>query len=183
MSSKVASEQPGLSLASLFETLSSALPPGWILREEKEQDLPFLSELYASTREDELAPIPWSDEEKKAFLADQFRLQHQHYRLHYATAGFWVICIESIPVGRIYLHLSDDEVRLMDIALMTGKRGLGVGSNLIKALQAKAEECAHSIGLHVEPSNPAMRLYGRLGFVKQEQRGAYWFMTWKSQPG
>ncbi len=183
MSSKVASEQPGLSLASLYETLSSALPSGWKLREEQEQDLPFLSQLYASTREDELAPVPWSAEEKKAFLADQFQLQHQHYRLHYANAGFWVIYIESVPVGRIYLHLSDDEVRLMDIALITGKRGLGIGSHLIKVLQAEAAEYAHSISLHVEPSNPAIRLYSRLGFVKQEQRGAYWFMTWKSQPG
>jgi len=35
--------------------------------------------------------------------------------------------------------------------------------------------------LHVEPDNPAQRLYQRLGFRLIENRGVYDFLGWKSQ--
>jgi hypothetical protein len=45
-------------------TLPAALvSQGFALRPETDADIPFLMRLYASTRADELAPIPWTDEQ------------------------------------------------------------------------------------------------------------------------
>ena len=38
------------------------------------------------------------------------------------------------------------------------------------------------VRLHVEPSNPARRLYERLGFTRIADQGLYWLMEW-SPPG
>lgn len=50
-----------------------------------------MARLYASTRIGELAPVPWPEEIKQAFLHSQFELQHAHYRKHYHHAEFLVI--------------------------------------------------------------------------------------------
>ena len=50
------------------------------LRPIRDEDRPFLERLYASTRDEELRPVPWSDAQKTAFLASQYALQHAHYQ-------------------------------------------------------------------------------------------------------
>lgn len=164
--------------SSIEEALRAALPDGWRLREETDHDLPFLLSLYASTRQDELSAVPWSDAQKADFLSQQFHLQRQHYRRHYAEAGFWLLERDGQPAGRLYVHGSATELRLMDIALLPACRGAGVGTALIEALQAMARGSCRYIGLHVEPNNPALRLYRRLGFTRVEERGAYCFLQW-----
>ena len=72
----------GPTLAKLLE----GLPPAYGLKQRSEADMPFLRLLYAQTREDELAPVPWTAQQKEAFLADQFNKQHSHYLQHYPQA-------------------------------------------------------------------------------------------------
>ncbi|MCB1560036.1 MAG: GNAT family N-acetyltransferase [Xanthomonadales bacterium] len=171
-------------LLSVAAALRAALPEGWRLRDEDagDADIAFLSRLYASSREDELAAVPWSDSDKAGFLDEQFHLQRQHYRMHYAEAGFWVIECAGVPCGRVYVFESPSEYRLMDIALLPEQRGQGVGAALVGALLALAETARRSVTLHVEPNNPANRLYRRLGFNFVEDRGAYRFLRWSSSP-
>ena len=38
------------------------------LRPIRNDDLAFLYQVYASTREDELAPLPWTNSQKQTFL-------------------------------------------------------------------------------------------------------------------
>lgn len=168
-------------LPGLARALARALPDGWALREEDpgSADLAFLATLYASTRADELAAVPWSGEQKLAFLQQQCSLQRQHYRLHYAEAGFWILENDRQPVGRIYVFDSPAELRLMDIAILPAHRRQGIGGQLIRALQVEATGRRKAIGLHVEPGNPANRLYQRLGFMFVEDRGAYRYLAWQ----
>ena len=63
-----------------------------------------MARLYASTRTEELAPVPWPEEIKQAFLQAQFELQHAHYRKHYRHAESLVIERAGQPIGRLYLH-------------------------------------------------------------------------------
>ncbi|WP_036218082.1 GNAT family N-acetyltransferase [Calidithermus chliarophilus] len=163
----------------MFET-----PAGVVrLRPETPEDLPFLRRLYASTREEELAPVPWTLEQKQAFLESQFELQHRHYREHYAGARFDVVELEGQPVGRIYVHRTPQEVRLMDIALLPEHRGKGIGGMLMGNLLEQARRAGQSVTLHVEENNPARLWYERLGFERLEERGVYWFMRWRAAPG
>ena len=56
------------------------MPADYTLRPIHDGDLPFLERLYASTRTEELARVPWSVEQKAAFLHQQFTAQHAHYQ-------------------------------------------------------------------------------------------------------
>jgi GNAT superfamily N-acetyltransferase len=53
---------------------------------------------------------------------------------------------------------------LVYVAVDAGKRGQGIGKEIIKK---SAEYCEGDIALHVEYDNPAKRLYERLGFVSK----------------
>ncbi len=61
------------------------------LRSMTDADLPFLLEVYAAARAEELAQVPWTEAEKRAFLTSQFNAQHHHYQTYYKTASFDVI--------------------------------------------------------------------------------------------
>ena len=80
------------------------------------------------------------------------------------------------PIGRIYIEQTASEIRLMDVALLPGWRGRGIGSALLRALIEQAEAASLPVGLHVEPYNPVLRLYQRFGFTTVETRGVYLFM-------
>lgn len=146
-------------------------------RPAQDSDLAFLSQVYASTRAEELAPVPWPDDVKAAFLRSQFEAQHSHYHQHYADANFDVIMLDETPIGRLYVHRTSGEFRLMDIALLPEYRNQGIGSALIGALLAEADAKGVFVGLHVERFNPAHRLYIRFGFAEVEDREVYVYMT------
>ena len=162
--------------ANLQPELAAALPAGYGIRPRSHDDLAFLSRLYASTREKELRVVDWSDAQKAAFLQDQFDKQHSHYLAHYPQAQWLVIEREGAAIGRIYLEQTSVEIRLMDVALLPAVRGKGVGTALMNALLAHADQVGLPVSLHVEPFNPEMRLYQRLGFVEIETRGYYLLM-------
>lgn len=143
-----------------------------------EADQAFLRALYADVRAEELAPVPWPEAAKLAFLAEQSDLQHRHYVANYPGADLLLIENDSIPIGRIYVYRSPGEIRLMDIALVPDWRNRGIGTRLLGELMAEARDSGSSITLHVEPANPAQRMYQRLGFKLIEQRGVYDFLGW-----
>lgn len=151
------------------------------LRPLRDEDLPFLRELYGSTRADELAQVPWSPAEKAAFLDMQFDAQHRHYRAAFPEARFEVIEIDGRPAGRLYVDRRAEEIRVIDVALLPEHRGRGLGTSLLEALLAEASRARLPVTLHVEPFNPAVRLYDRLGFsvVEEPQEGVYQLMSWR----
>lgn len=156
--------------------LLQALPIAYGLRQRSDADLPFLCQLYAQTRDEELAPVPWTAQQKQAFLADQFAKQHRHYLQHYPRAQWWVLTRQEAPVGRLYLEQTERELRIMDVSLMPYHRNQGLGTALMRALLEHGDDQQLTLSLHVEPFNPALRLYQRLGFVHAETRGVYLFM-------
>src|SRR5580658_8524394 len=87
-----------------FTLPAALLSRGFALRPETEADIPFLMRLFASTREEELAPAPWSAEQKQAFLASQFQAQRYHYRTFIKDCSFDVIEENGVPAGRFYLE-------------------------------------------------------------------------------
>ena len=154
-------------------------PAGLHLRPIAEADFPFLRDLYASVRADELAPVPWPEAAKRSFLDEQFALQHAHYVKVYVGADFLLIEKDGTSIGRIYVYRTPAEIRLMDIALIAAERGRGIGTALVSELMEEAATTNCELTLHVEPDNPAQRLYQRLGFRLIEHRGVYDFLGWK----
>ena len=129
--------------------------------------------MYASSREDELAPVPWTSEQKHGFLAQQFDAQDHHYRTHYAGAEFLVVEVDGRDAGRLYVHRAADDILVIDIALLPREQKRGVGTSILTNLVSEADESRRSMSLHVEPNNPALRLYKRLGFRVEEAGDVY----------
>ena len=150
--------------------------PAVELRLIRDDDLPFLLRVYAATREEELAPVPWTRAEKDAFLASQFALQHEYYQQHYADASFQMILADGEPVGRLYLARWEHEHRIVDVAILPEHRNRGIGSRLLADILAEADAAGKPVSIHVELQNPARRLYDRLGFRPVEERGVYVLM-------
>lgn len=152
-------------------------PDGLTVRSRTPEDTEFLAALYASTREAELAQAPWLDDVKRAFLRSQFEAQTRHYDLHYADAEFLVLERAGQAIGRLILLWGDRDLHVVDISLVPACCGMGLGTTLLRAVQAQAPE---SVSIHVERFNPALRLYQRLGFVHEEDTGVYFRMRWNS---
>ena len=152
-------------------------PGGVVLRSARAADECFLFDLYASTRAD-VAVLDWSTEQKAGFLAMQHRAQDTHYRSHFPEAQFDIIELDGEAAGRLYVHRSEGEIRILDIALLPRHTGQGIGTTLLRALQAEAEATRKALVLHVEQYNPARQLYLRLGFVPVAEQGVHIRMQW-----
>jgi ribosomal protein S18 acetylase RimI-like enzyme len=152
------------------------------LRPETEADLPFLLSVYASTREAEMAVVPWTQEQKDAFVQQQFAAQRKHYQEHYAESQFDIVMVDDVPVGRLYVFRGPREIRIVDISLLASFRGQGIGRALLEGLQAEAREGGKILGIHVERYNPALRLYERLGFRTAGEEGpVYLYMEYNGR--
>lgn len=144
-----------------------------------DEDEELLRRIYASTRADEMAAVPWSEAEKAAFLNGQFQAQHKYYQEVFPEAEFSILEKDGEPIGRLYIDRRKDEHRLIDIALLPEFRGRGLGGELMRGVLDEARAAGKLVRIHVEQNNPAMRLYTRLGFAKIEDQGVYWLMEWR----
>jgi len=160
---------------------ASLLERGFHLRAARSDDLPFLRALYASTREEELALVPWPEPMRVAFIDQQFAMQHRHYVAHYPDADFLLIERGSTPIGRFYLQCGAPVALVIDISLQPRYRGMGVGSDLLTHTQAIARAQSLDVELHVLHANlAARRLYQRLGFVETADEGSHLRMRWSA---
>jgi ribosomal protein S18 acetylase RimI-like enzyme len=151
----------------------SVTAPAVTLRPVRSADYDVLRRIYASTRAEELAVVAWSDEQRDSFLRQQFDAQDAHYREHYVGASFDVIEVDGQAVGRLYVARWEDEIRIMDIALLPEARGAGVGTQLLEDLLDEGARTGKRVSIHVERENPSLRLYERLGFNFVSERGVY----------
>jgi ribosomal protein S18 acetylase RimI-like enzyme len=146
------------------------------LRPIADEDMQFLLNLYATTRMDELAQLDWTNEQKAAFIVQQFTAQHHHWQANYTDTTWDLILCDGIPIGRLYVSRWPEEIRIIDIALMPEHRNAGIGTRFFRALFEEADSTGRKVSIHVEVFNPARRLYERLGFVQAEDRGVYLLM-------
>jgi ribosomal protein S18 acetylase RimI-like enzyme len=150
----------------------------YALRPAAPDDAEFLYRVYASTREEELAVVPWSPEQKAAFLRMQFKAQATDYHAKNPAARFLIIESAGRPVGRLYLDRSGAEERIIDIALLPDARGAGLGRAILETLLGEAAAAGKAVTIHVEKMNRALRLYERLGFQPVEDQGVYLYLRW-----
>ncbi len=142
--------------------------------------LMILSEIYASTRMQELMQTGWTDEQKKLFTDHQFQAQHDYYQKVYPDASYNVIIQGDKVIGRLYVNLyHPSDIRIIDIALLPDYRNQSIGSSILKDLQQHCRSVGKVLSIHVEQFNPAKSLYERLGFIHAETYDqVYILMKW-----
>ena len=157
-------------------TRSSAPSPAVSLRPEQPGDESFLFEVYASTREDELALTNWDEALRRAFLNQQFAAMRQGYRSMFPAGEFLIIELEGKPAGRLVIHRGAAEIRVVDLALLPAHRNRGVGTFLMRQVCANAGK---PVRLSVFKHNRALQWYERLGFAKTGELGYYDELEWR----
>ena len=153
--------------------LHAAAELGVSYRLMTEGDLPFVAELYASTRREEVAQTGWPTEIQEAFLRQQHEAQHSHYSLHYADDEWLIIERAGEPMGRLYLRDDPQNLHIIDISLVPNSRGQGLGGAILHDILEWARDVGKTVSINVEKNNPARSLYGRLGFRVVEDAGIY----------
>jgi len=159
-----------------------AASAGLTFRRITDADLPFLARVYASTRAEELAVAPWTAAQKAAFLDMQFRAQHADYQKNYPQADWLITLRGGEEIGRLYIERWPSQHCIIDIALLPTHRGHGLGAAMLRDLMDEAAAAGKAVTIYVEKNNPAMRLYHRLGFRTEEDKGVYDLMRWSAAP-
>jgi RimJ/RimL family protein N-acetyltransferase len=134
-------------------------------------DEEFLFSVYASSRAEEMARIPWNAEQKAAFLRMQYTAQKQHYAAQHPEAAHEIICADGTPVGRIYLDRSSEAFHILDITVLSKHRNGGIGSFVLHQVMDDAARAGKPVTIYVENFNPSRRLFHRLGFEQVEEKG------------
>ena len=140
-------------------------------------DEEFLKELYASTRDD-LTKLPLPREQKDLLIAMQYDAQYLQYSRDFPGARHDILLVDEVPVGRLMVDEGGDRYWIIDVAILPGFRGQGIGSAVIAAEQESASLAAKPLCLQVLMTNSAVGLYERLGFRVTGRSQTHIAMEW-----
>jgi ribosomal protein S18 acetylase RimI-like enzyme len=119
------------------------------------------------------------ESQQRSFLELQFKARQRHYEIAFSGAEHKIILCDDRPAGRILVYRSEQEIRLVDIALLPDYRQRGLGGLFIRDLLSEGRKKNKVVSLHVDKLNRAARLYERLGFSIVGDTGGSYKMEWR----
>lgn len=148
------------------------------LRPMVASDNAFIESLYRSTRDD-LRMLDAEEDFIDELIESQRRAQTEGYGDMFPNAMYFIAEHHNERIGRIVLDFGQNEVRVVDIALIPAARGKGFGGQILQAVQLVAGKVMAPVSLTVRFDHlPAKQLYARLGFVVEEAQMPYERMVW-----
>ncbi len=150
------------------------------LRPEREDDASFLYELFRSHTLPGFASMPVDEAMKESLVRMQFRAQTGSYRAGFPRGLFAVLEQDGVPIGRLVWDEKDGVAYIVDLALMPGSRGGGIGTAFMTALLAWAgERCAMVWSLVLHTNVASLRMCERVGMVHDGDEGVNARMVWR----
>ncbi|MCZ0830265.1 GNAT family N-acetyltransferase [Brevibacillus halotolerans] len=107
-----------------------------------EADDGFLFQVYASTREQEIAEWGWTKQQQEEFLQMQYTCQKRSYESNYPHMEWYVIVHQQEPIGRLLINKQHDYWTLADMTILPVYQGRGYGSQLLQELLESANRPA-----------------------------------------
>lgn len=157
--------------------MATRTAPSIGLRPAMATDQTFLQRLYASSRPP--SRLHGCDGAAAALLLrTRFLAQQTHFLQLYPDAEITIIVENDEPIGRLYVHYSESEMRLLDLSLLPEYRGRGIGKGLLRGLQAYGERLSLPVRLQVPLGNPCQRLCQRCDFLFTGIDGGYASLEW-----
>lgn len=158
----------------------SEFPHPLTLRPATADDDALLFELFASTREE----FNFLEEtQKQAILKMQYDARRFQYEEGYPQAEASIILLDGRPAGRMLVDEGEHAIMLVDIAVLPEYRGAGIGTQVLQNLLKRAVNARKPVKLQVFKSNPAQRLYERLGFSQVGEQSMYCEMIFEPRKG
>ena len=134
-------------------------------------DEPFLRALYGSTRPE---LDDWPAEVREPFLAQQFEAQRTGWSAAFPGSEHDVLVVDGSPVGRIWLHWSERDCLIVDLAFLPKHRRNGFGTEIVRDVIAAADRAGVPVRGHVERTNlPSLAFWTNLGFLPTEEDALY----------
>ena len=152
------------------------------LRPETPADAPFLAALFASRAAPMLRMAGLPEPQVEQLVALQHRAQTASYRAAFPDARFLIV-EQGSPVGRLVEHDEPGGAYVVDIALLPQRQGQGLGSALVRELQARQAALGLGVRARVAAGNGASRaMFRKLGFVESgaDQAGDL-TLTWRPE--
>lgn len=159
-----------------------SFPGEFNLRPIESQDQPFVKQLFRSVRP-HLALPGLPTDVVEALITQQYQLQQNHYATQWPTASSFIILLANGAIGKIVLNEGKQSLHIIDLALMPEHRGKGVGTALLRTIQAVADKNGASVGLSVDKQNSlAKKLYLSLGFRVRDTSDTHESMIFVPNP-
>ena len=134
-------------------------------------DEPFLLLVYAASRTAELAALPWSAEQRAAFVSFQATAQREHYASRFPDADHAILVVEGASAGRLWVDKGAEEVRILDLVLHPEHAGSPAAALALADLAAESDRRALPIRARLDPADPLLGTYLDFGFVETEADG------------
>lgn len=109
---------------------------------------------------------------------------YQQYDLMWSNDGFdvawagrenWLICNDDVVMGFVSLSRDSRALYIRELHMLEACRGLGAGSWVLEQMALKAQTLG-LLRLTVFKSNPAKRLYQRMGLSTVAEEDWFWRM-------
>jgi RimJ/RimL family protein N-acetyltransferase len=149
------------------------------LRPVTPEDESLLFAIYCSGRAQEMAGVPWTDDQKEAFLRLQFNSQTNYYRDYYSGSEHSIVLFNDIEVGRVQVVEDEGQLHILDITILTEYRGQGIGTPIIKKIMDRGATSNLPVIIYVETFSPSASLFRRLGFIVKEDDNVNFLFEWK----
>lgn len=151
-----------------------------ILRPVQDIDHDFLLSLFKTTPEAAIyAELP--DKLRQHVLQTQFVIKEQAYAQMYPLGENCIVEFNHNPVGRFFVNIAPDEIRLVDIIIHPSSRNQGIGSSLLQLLLSRGDTKKTPIRLKVAVDNvAAQHLYQKHGFIAGYNDGVHIYCEYLS---
>ena len=159
--------------------MTASVPYRLALRPVTPADEEFLVRVYGSTREAELALVPWDATQRELFIRFQYLAQQNHYQTEYPDAEPLLVLFDGQAAGRLYIHRRANEIRLLDYTLAPEQRTHPASIELIRNLMTEAASTGKPLNIHLE-LNWAQALFEQLGFSPVANNGAHVLYEWSA---
>jgi ribosomal protein S18 acetylase RimI-like enzyme len=137
----------------------------FLIRPRRESDLIFFRELYRSARADIFFPYIKEFDEQQ-LLDFQLSVLESGIHTHFPSAMEFIGEYLHDRIGGITVDFSEQEVRIIFLAVTPTAQNYGFGTKMIEAVKMAAQTTKAPVTALVWRNNPAARsLYTRQGFI------------------
>ena len=141
----------------------------YTLRPATEADYHWLLWLHHATMRESVEQI-WGWDEAR---------QDAYFQEHFDPTRWQIVQVGGCDVGVIEVDWGQTDVFLSNIQIAPDRRGSGLGTRLIRDLQAQARRAGRAVALQVNRANRARALYARLGFEVIGETDTHFRMRWQ----
>jgi ribosomal protein S18 acetylase RimI-like enzyme len=128
-------------------------------------DTAALLDLFCRARGHDLGAADWPEAIRETTLRLQFEAQRRGYLERWPSAATLFLMRGGDRAGWLIVDRSGRAIHVLDVTILPERRGQGLGTSALRAVQDEAARDGRPVALSVLRTNiPAIRLYSRLGF-------------------